>query len=163
MTDQTSAASASWSDFQRAEPDFATVVQARFGKYLHHVLATLRKDGSPRVTGLEVIFRDGQLWLGMMPDSRKAADLIRDPRFALHANPGADGSMDGGDVKLSGRAVEVTDQEELARFAEAIAHPLPFHLFRVEVVDVVRSSVEGDEMVLQSWRPTTGLVTRRRR
>ncbi|MCM2390781.1 pyridoxamine 5'-phosphate oxidase family protein [Streptomyces albipurpureus] len=163
MTAENSVTGSSWADFQRAEPAFAATVQARFAKYLHHVLATLRKDGSPRVTGLEVIFREDQLWLGMMPDSLKARDLLRDPRFALHANPGTDGSMDGGDVRLSGRAVEITDQEELARFAAAIEHPLPFHLFRVELSDVVRSSVDGDEMVLQSWHPAAGLVTRRRR
>ncbi|WP_329017260.1 pyridoxamine 5'-phosphate oxidase family protein [Streptomyces sp. NBC_00690] len=163
MTAQTPAVGSSWADFQHAEPDFAQTVQARFARHRHHVLATLRKDGSPRVTGLEVIFREGQLWLGMMPDSLKARDLVRDPRLALHANPGTDDSMDGGDVKLSGRAVEITDPEELARFAEAIEHPLPFHLFRVELADVVRTSVEGDEMVLRSWRPGEELTVRRRR
>ncbi|MEU5399391.1 pyridoxamine 5'-phosphate oxidase family protein [Streptomyces sp. NPDC005963] len=162
MTAQTPASDASWAFFLHAEPDFARSVQDRFARHRHHVLATLRKDGSPRVTGLEVIFREGQLWLGMMPDSLKARDLLRDPRLALHANPGADDSMDGGDVKLSGRAVQITDPEELARFAASIEQPLPFHLFRVEIVDVVRTSVEGDELVLRSWRPGEALVVRRR-
>ncbi|MEO3977188.1 pyridoxamine 5'-phosphate oxidase family protein [Streptomyces sp. CAU 1734] len=152
-----------WDDFRTADPEFADTVRQRFEKYRHHVLATLRRDGSPRVTGLEVIFRDGGLWFGMMPGSLKALDLRRDPRFALHANPGEGTTMDGGDVKISGRAVELTDPAELTRFAEAIGHPEPFHVFRVEPSDVVRTSVEGDELVVRSWHPGTGTVVRRRR
>ncbi|MGW1881830.1 pyridoxamine 5'-phosphate oxidase family protein [Streptomyces sp. NPDC001970] len=152
----------SWTDFSEAEPDFAATVQQRFEQYTHHVLATLRKDGSPRVTGLEVNFRFGELWLGMMPNSRKALDLRRDPRFAIHANPGAGASMEDGDVRVAGRAVEVTDPEVMARFQEAVEAPQPFHLFRVEPTEVVRTGVEGDELVVRSWRPGRGLRTVRR-
>ena len=67
------------------------------------MLATLRRDGSPRISGIEVTFADGQLWLGMMPDSRKALDLQRDPRFALHSAP-LDADLKDGDAKISGRA-----------------------------------------------------------
>ncbi|MFI1012276.1 pyridoxamine 5'-phosphate oxidase family protein [Streptomyces sp. NPDC020965] len=150
---------ARWADFQAAEPAFATTVRDRFEKYTHHVLATLRKDGSPRVTGLEVTFLEGEVWLGMMPGSLKALDLRRDPRFALHANPGSGDSMDGGDVKISGRAVEVTDAGTVAVFVAAVRPPEPFHLFRVELVDVVRTVVEGDRLVVRSWRPGGVVVT----
>ncbi|MEV6399510.1 pyridoxamine 5'-phosphate oxidase family protein [Streptomyces sp. NPDC051907] len=153
----------SWADFQAAAPDFAEAVQQRFQRYKHHVLATLRKDGSPRVTGLEADFRRGELWLGMMDGSRKARDLQRDPRFALHANPGADDSMDGGDARIAGRAVEVTDPREIARYTAEAEPPEPFHLFRVEVGEVVRTSVEGDELVVRSWRPGEQVRTVRRR
>jgi len=152
----------SWADLQSAESEFTATVQQRFQKYKHHVLATLRKDGSPRLTGLEVDFRFGELWLGMMPESRKARDLLRDPRFAIHANPGADDSMDGGDVRVAGRAVEVTDAEVIGRFVAEVTPPQPFHLFRVEVGEVVRTYVEGAELVVQSWRPGEGLRTVRR-
>ncbi len=93
-----------WAAFSSAEPALAKLVEERFGAFTHHILATLRKDGSPRTTGLEVTFRGGELWLGMMPDSLKALDLRRDPRFALQANPGEGQSMGGGDVRISGRA-----------------------------------------------------------
>ena len=75
------------------------------------VLATLRKDGSPRTTGLEVRFLHGELWLGMMPeDSLKALDLRRDPRFALQATPGRRPRTGGGETTaISGRAIEVGD------------------------------------------------------
>lgn len=53
----------------------------------HATLATLRRDGSPRISGTEVVFDDeaGEIYLGMMPGSVKALDLRRDPRLALHS------------------------------------------------------------------------------
>jgi hypothetical protein len=115
------------------------------------------------VTGLEADFRFGELWLGMMSGSRKAQDLQRDPRFALHANPGPDDSMDGGDVRIAGRAVEVTDSEAKARFTAEVKPPEPYHLFRVEIGEVVQTYVDGDELVVRSWRPGEGVREHRRR
>ncbi|MES9506025.1 pyridoxamine 5'-phosphate oxidase family protein [Streptomyces sp. NPDC000609] len=157
-------ASSSWKGFRSAEPAFADTVRTRFEQYRHHVLATLRKDGSPRVTGLEVDFRFGELWLGMMPDSRKALDLLRDPRFAVHANPGPDAEMADGDVRIFGRAVVENDPEVLTRFIEETKPPEPFHLFRTELQEVVRTSVDAQEkeIVIQVWRPGTPVRTIRR-
>ncbi|MDN3054606.1 pyridoxamine 5'-phosphate oxidase family protein [Streptomyces sp. SRF1] len=143
----------SWAGFQAAEPAFARYAQDRFRRYRHHVLATLRQDGSPRVTPLEVNFLSGELWLGMMPDSRKALDLRRDPRFSVQANPGPGEGLTEGDVRVSGRAVEVTDPEAVARFAAEFRPPEPFHLFRAEVTEVVHIAKEDGEMVLRTWRP----------
>ncbi|NSC24613.1 pyridoxamine 5'-phosphate oxidase family protein [Streptomyces albus subsp. chlorinus] len=146
----------SWAEFREAAPGFAEAVEQRFGKYPHHVLATLRKDGSPRLTGLEADFRVGELWLGMMWGSLKARDLRRDNRFALHANPGSDNGMDDGDVRVSGRAVEVTAPDVLARWAAGAPDggtPEKFHLFRAEVEEVVWVGVEREEIVLRIWRP----------
>lgn len=157
-----SAAPVSWGGFAAAEPDFADTVQRRFRLYKHQVLATVRKDGSPRVTGLEADFRFGELLLGMMPNSRKALDLWRDPRFALQANPGPDAEMNDGDVRVSGRAVEITDPEILARFIEEATPPEPFHLFRTELTEVVRIGLDGEALVIQSWRPGQSLRTVRR-
>ncbi|GAB2722870.1 hypothetical protein GCM10027072_15310 [Streptomyces bullii] len=113
---ETAPMTVNWAAFATAEPDLAKTVEERFGAYTHHVLATLRKDGSPRTTGLEVRFLNGELWLGMMPNSLKALDLLRDPRFALQANPGEGTGMGGGDVRISGRAIEVHDPETTARY-----------------------------------------------
>ncbi|MEU6732114.1 pyridoxamine 5'-phosphate oxidase family protein [Streptomyces physcomitrii] len=156
--------SAGWGAFAAAEPEFAARAEARFAAFAHHVLATLRADGSPRTHGLEVRFLDGELWLGMMPDSAKALDLRRDPRFALQANPGAGQGMDGGDIRLSGRAVEVTDPAVRARYTAEVDPPDPdaFHLFRTELTEVVRTSVEGAQLVLRIWRPGEGVRTVRR-
>jgi hypothetical protein len=149
-----------WTAFRAEEPVFSATVRARFEKYRHHVLATLRADGSPRVTPLEVGFHFGELWLGMMPDSRKARDLIRDPRCAVQANPGPED--EGGDVRVSGRAVEVTDPEVIRRFVAGAGPPEPFHLFRVEVTEVVHTQVEGVDLVVRTWRPGRPVRTIRR-
>lgn len=152
-----------WSGFEAAEPELARAVRERFGKYRHQVLATVRSDGSPRVTGLEAIFWEGELCLGMMPRSRKALDLQRDPRFALHANPGTE-DLTGGeaDVRVSGRAVEFTDPAVLARFAQSAEPPEPFHLFRTELTEVVRIGIDNDELVIRIWQPGRPVRTVRR-
>ncbi|MFC9945777.1 pyridoxamine 5'-phosphate oxidase family protein [Streptomyces pratensis] len=163
MTPMTSSVTpSSWQDFRVAEPAFAEAVRKRFQQYKHHVLATLRVDGSPRVTGLEVEFRMDALWFGMMPNSRKALDLRRDPRFALQANPGPDAEMADGDIRVSGRAVEVTDTTVLARFVEEVTPPEPFLLFRAELAEVVRTGIDGDDLVVEVWRPGHPLRTLRR-
>ncbi len=150
---------ANWESFSAAEPELAKRIEDRFGAYVHHVLATLRKDGSPRTTGLEVRFLNGEFWLGMMPGSMKARDLQRDPRFSIMANPGAGTEMAGGDARISGRAVEVTDPAERALYVGEVQPPDPdaFHLFRVELTDVVRTFIENDELVVESWQPGAGL------
>jgi hypothetical protein len=57
---------ASWSDVSLAAPAFAAAVRAILDAHKHKTLATLRKDGSPRISGIEVDFVDGELWLGAM-------------------------------------------------------------------------------------------------
>ncbi|MFF5424182.1 MULTISPECIES: pyridoxamine 5'-phosphate oxidase family protein [unclassified Streptomyces] len=151
-----------WSAFEAAEPALATTVRERFGQYTHHVLATLRRDGSPRLSGIEADFRAGELWLGMMPRSRKALDLLRDARFSLLANPGSGTGMGGGDVRVSGRAVEITDQDTFRWYAREAGAPPPFHLFRAELTEVVRTRVDGEDLVVTSWTPARGVRTVRR-
>jgi len=115
----------------------------------------LRRDGSPRVSGLEQLFGGGELWLSMMPGSRKATDLLADPRFALHS-AGIDKDVVEGDAKLSGRAVHVP--EEIEAFT-ALLHevgapyvPTELTLFRADVRDVSFLIPAGDHLVIESWR-----------
>ena len=155
---------APWQDFAEAEPDLAARVRARFEWTKHHVLATLRRDGAPRVSGTEVQFHGDDLTIGMMHGSVKARDLVRDGRFALHSNPG-EPTMEGGDAKVSGVAHEVTDADELAGYVDAVQPPPPFHLFRCALTDVVLTSLhpDGDRLLIETWRPGEGLVVRDRR
>ncbi|MFC5723069.1 pyridoxamine 5'-phosphate oxidase family protein [Streptomyces gamaensis] len=155
-------ATTNWAEFRAAEPAFATTVQDRFQAHRHHVLATLRKDGSPRVTVLEADFRFGELWLGMMWHSRKAHDLQRDPRLTLQANPGQTGETVTGDVRVSGRAVPQTDPAVLRRYAETVRPPEPFHLFRVDLTEVVHAYAQAPHFVVRVWRPGEGARTVRR-
>ena len=144
---------ASWSEFAHQASTLADAVQARLTATLHSILGTLRADGSPRLTGLEVHFGDGELWLAMMPDSRKADDLRRDPRFSLHSAP--DVAMVEGDAKLSGRAELVGDRRVLERFTATLAQDAPpsgIGLFRADLADASLARVVGDEMVIDIWR-----------
>ena len=75
---------ARWAEIEAAEPEFAAAVRALFDAHRHKVLATVRKDGSPRVSGIELTFADGDVWFGSMAAARKLADLSRDARLALH-------------------------------------------------------------------------------
>lgn len=144
----------SWRVFEQEAPTLATRVRARFEATKHHVLATLRRDGSPRVSGTEVGFFRDDLMLGSMHEAVKARDLRSDARFAIHANPG-DGSMEGGDAKVAGRAIEVTDSHTLAAFVGEEQPPEPFHLFRLELTEAVLTSLhpDGDRLVIETWRP----------
>ncbi|WP_026252036.1 pyridoxamine 5'-phosphate oxidase family protein [Streptomyces sp. PsTaAH-124] len=152
-----------WAAFAATEPGLAALAEGRFGAFRHHVLVTLRADGTPRTSGLEVRFLHGELWLGMMPDSLKARDLLRDPRFALQANPGPGTAMGGGDVRIGGRAFEVTDPETKGAYEKEVEPPQPFHLFRTELTEVVRTSVEDDRyLVVQVFRPGEPVRTLRR-
>ncbi|MFD9394614.1 pyridoxamine 5'-phosphate oxidase family protein [Streptomyces sp. NPDC060000] len=154
---------ANWAAIAAAEPELAKTAEERFGAFTHHVLATLRKDGSPRTCGIEVRFLAGELWLGMMPDSLKVLDLRRDPRFCLQANPGEGTGTGGGDVRIAGRAVEVTDGEAMAAYVKEVEPPQPFHLFRTELTEVVRTYVEDDTwLVAQVWKPGEPVRTLKR-
>jgi Pyridoxamine 5'-phosphate oxidase len=145
---------ATWQQFEEEAPDLAKAVRERFEATKHHVLATLRRDGSPRVSGTEVRIYDGDLTVGSMWGAVKARDLQRDGRFALHANPG-DGSMAAGDAKVAGVAVEVVDQAELDAYAdETKPPPGSFHFFRLFLTEVVLTTVENNEyLLIRTWRP----------
>lgn len=149
----------SWSEIAADAPEFATRVQALFDAHRHKTMATLRRDGSPRISGIEVTFDDGEVWLGMMPGSLKARDLQRDPRLALHSaseDPNDDdpGSWPG-DAKLAGRAIEVQAPEDAEQTA---------HRFRVDVTEVVATKVgqPATHLVIESWHEGRGYSLRKR-
>ncbi len=151
---------ASWSEVVAAAPEFAAHVRRTFAIRKHATLATLRRDGSPRISGSEVVFdEDGEIYLGMMPMSRKALDLRRDPRLALHCPTEDPLSNEDtswlGDGKIAGVAVEVSDP---ARDDQA-------HRFRIDVREVVLTTLgtPPDHLVIQSWHPGRGLERLERR
>ena len=147
---------ATWSEVTEAAPDLADAVRARFEAHRHAVLGTVRRDGSPRLSGTETMFTAGELWLGSMEGARKAADLKRDPRLALHSAT-VDPDLADGDAKVAGRAEEVRD--EATRTAVVSAAPGEFDLFRVDVTEVVLLQVATDHLVITSWHEGEGLRT----
>jgi len=152
----------SFAALEQEEPEFAARVKAAFDAHGHKILATLRRDGSPRVSGIEARFRDGALWLAGMPRSIKFVDLRRDPRMALHSGSDEPDAFRA-DAKVSGRAVEITDRAELASYADAAAVPeevQPFELFRIDLDQVVLTALNDarDGLEITSWRPGQGLA-----
>jgi Pyridoxamine 5'-phosphate oxidase len=143
----------SWSAFEAEAPELAALARRYLDARVHKTLATLRRDGSPRISGTEVEFRDGDLWIGSMWMARKAQDLRRDPRFALHS-----GSEDpagwSGDAKLSGRMVE----------EQAGTPEQPSHAFRadIEEVSVVHLTDDRKAILVEWWRPGQGVRSLRR-
>ena len=137
---------ASWSEFEADAPELA----ARARRYLeagtHKTLATLRKDGSPRISGSEARIEDGELKFGSMLDAVKAQDLLRDGRFALHSASPSPPDWDG-DAKLAGVAVEVGRDDDS-------------HTFRADIREVVVVSLneKRTKMVIDSWHEGRGIA-----
>ncbi|NBH02087.1 pyridoxamine 5'-phosphate oxidase family protein [Amycolatopsis sp. SID8362] len=136
-----------WREFEAAEPEFAKRVQALFDAHKHKTIATVRADGSPRISGIETVFADGELTFGSMPNARKGADLLRDPRFAVHSatvDPveGAEAEWPG-EAKISGRAVSADGGGS----------------FRVDVAEVVHTHLNATAtlLVVEWWTPAGGL------
>ena len=140
-----------WGTFEHEAPELATAVHGRLTATLHSILGTIRADGSPRLSGLEVHFGDGELWLAMMPDSRKADDLRRDPRFSIHSAP---------DVEL------VDDPETIAGFVARLPQDLPpsgMALFRARLGEASLARVHDGFMVIDIWHPGAAVRQARRR
>jgi nitroimidazol reductase NimA-like FMN-containing flavoprotein (pyridoxamine 5'-phosphate oxidase superfamily) len=158
---------ATWQELAAEEPEFAASARELFEARVHKTLATLRRDGSPRISGTEAKFADEELWFGSMWRSRKALDLRRDPRFALHS-----GSIDPpdwtGDAKVSGRVEEIEDEERKRALLDAAggdAPEGPWHLFvaRIEQAVVTRLAESRDHLVIELWREGDGLRRMERR
>ena len=138
---------ATWNEFLTERPDLAEKIRTRFEQGRDHVIATLRSDGAPRVSGTEVAFLDGELQLGMIDGSRKLADIRRDARVAIHAATLAavDAHDWPGDAKVSGRALEYVGRVDPA-------HPEAAQL-RIDLTEAVYTRVDGGsgKLVIDSW------------
>jgi hypothetical protein len=142
-----------WQDIEKAEPEFAKRVRALFDAHRHKTIATLRTDGSPRISGIEAAFEGGELGFGSMPNARKSADLRRDPRFALHSatvDPveGAEAQWPG-EAKISGRAIAagpITEGPDGDQYHADISEVVHTHL-----------NEEATMLVVEWWTPEHGL------
>jgi hypothetical protein len=141
-----------WREVEMAEPEFARRVRELFDAHRHKTIATLRADGSPRISGIELVFADGELTFGSMSNSRKSADLHRDPRCALHSatiDPIEGSAADWpGEAKIAGRAISTS-----------ISSPGAGDRFRVDVVEVAHTHLDAKAtmLVIESWTPVRGL------
>ena len=142
---------ARWSEFEAEAPELAASVRARFDAHGHKTMATLRSDGSPRISGTEAVFDDDELWVGSMLNAVKARDLQRDPRFALHS-ASEDPGVWTGDAKIAGIAHEVPTSDGKS------------HRFNLDIREA--STVELDDqrkqLVITVWTPEDGVRTMKR-
>lgn len=143
-----------WKSIEAAEPEFAGRVRQMFDSGRHKTIATLRADGSPRISGIECEFVDGVLRFGSMTGARKGADLARDPRFALHGptthpGPGKDSEW-AGEAKIAGRAIGA---------GPVTAEGPDGETFVADITEVVITGLNADAtmLVIESWTPERGL------
>jgi hypothetical protein len=152
---------ASWQTIEDESPEFAAKVRGRFEAGTNKTLASLRADGSPRISATECKFEDGEVTLGMMGGSRKLIDVRRDPRVALHSptlEPPAQPSTSWpGEAKMSGSLIEVSPPEDNP-FEDA-------GFFRLDITEASITYLGGDppdHLVIESWNPKVGWQRRTR-
>ena len=151
---------ATWQEIEQDAPAFAARVRALFDAGTNKTIATLRRDGSPRISATEAHFEDGELTFGMMADSMKLRDVRRDPRIAMHAptvEPPADNPESGpGDAKLAGLAVEVPTPADWPHGEGG--------LFHVDIREVTLTyvGVPADHLVIETWHAGRGHQRRTR-
>jgi Pyridoxamine 5'-phosphate oxidase len=135
---------ATWSEIEFDAPGFAAEVAARFAAGANATLATVRRDGAPRISGTEVQFGQGEVSLAMAAGSVKLRDVQRDPRVALHApttdEAGSRPEDQHGDAKLAGTLVraQVTPDGTI---------------FRLDITEAALIQLAGGQLVIDSWHP----------
>ena len=148
-----------WEEFKDSAPEMADIGRERFERTGLVLVGTLRKNGYPRISPVEPMFVDGPLYLGMMWNSKKAQDLLRDPRCTVHNTVGnRDGSE--GEFKVYGRAIPILDLEQRARYGNAVyvntqwrpTEP-EFHLFSVDIDSVGIVAFNDEDMITRVWTP----------
>lgn len=150
-----------WEEFAEACPEIAAQAEERFLRDELVMIGTLRADGSPRISPCEVDFGAGHLFLGMMWRSKKALDLLRDPRIVVHSLQ-AEREPTEGDIKLYGTATEILQPELREAFREAILARIDwapdepeYHLFSLDVRDA--GYISFSEKVVTTWDASHGV------
>ena len=151
-----------WEEFAQACPELAGLGEERLRRQELCLLGTLRKNGFPRISPCEPDFTAGHLFLGMMWQSPKARDLLRDPRCVVHSAT-TNRMGDEGDFKLYGRAQDIQDPELRAAYRAAIKARIDwepdeptYHLFAIEV-ESAGFVIFGQERYGLAWDPERGL------
>lgn len=160
-----------WKDFENAAPQLAGLGAERLLRTGLAIIATIRKDGTPRIDPVEPFFSHGHLLLGMMR-SQKAFDLLRDPRCLLHSSISDPGGSEG-EFKLRGRAVDVRDAGLWEGYRQAYAERwkgpppdgFPFRVFSLDIESaaLIRWDIENGVMIMGQWSPDRGVTETRRK
>lgn len=154
----------SWRDLEAAGPEIARLGKERLDQARVAMLATLRKDGSPRISPVEPYLSQGHLLFGAMSWSLKTHDLVRDPRCVLHsAVTGPDNGE--GELKLYGRAVEVDDQVRNSCEGWWLERPCgaaTVFALNFEQAVFISWNTERGQMIVRRWSAERGYTERTR-
>ena len=142
----------SWKALEDARPELAAFGVERFQKFGVAYLATIRKDGAPRVHPVTPIIGHGRLFLSMEPTSPKGHDLLRDGRYALHCTVG-DSSGDSGEFYLTGRArlIDAPAVRALAVESASYAPADRYILFELDVESASSKTYTDGQVARQRW------------
>lgn len=154
-----------WREFEGKAPRIAAAGAERFRRCRLALIGTLRRDGWPRISPVEPLWLADDLVLGMIWKSRKALDLLRDPRCVLHSIV-TDPDANEGEFKLRGRAVPADEDAYSRDIRERwrIGPKAPLHVFRVDVLSAAWTTYEFAEglMMVTRWDPSGGETETRR-
>ena len=157
-----------WAEVEQRQPRLAEAAHNRLVDPGVLLVVTIRRDGSPRLSPVEPFLLDGDLWLSMMWQSRKALDLLRDPRILVHSIV-TRREGDEGELKVRGSARDETDPQVQRRYAEAVTEALGwrpavgrFHLFAVDIesVSLLRYDEPTGDQYVATWPPAREVVRR---
>ncbi len=147
-----------WAAFTAEAPELSAIGTERFGRTGLALVGTSRKDGSPRISPCEPYFIDGDLYLGMMWQSRKALDLVRDPRCVVHSTV-SDKQGTEGEFKAYGLARDEPEPERRTRYGDVLEQQIawrpsePYHLFSLDIIAVGYCRFSGETQTIRRWRP----------
>ena len=138
-----------WDDFEQAAPELAAIGRERIERHGFMLLGTIRRDGTPRISPVEVRIVDGELAMCLVRGSTKERDVRRDPRVVLHS-PMLNADDPNDELKLRGRLVEVEDPA--LREAAALWTPPPeLDVFALDVESAAFVEWSKGEMTVRRW------------
>ena len=149
-----------WSEISARQPALGAIADRLLIRPGVLLAGTARRDGTARISGVEPLVLDGELWLSMMSGSAKCRDLGRDPRLVL--NSVVTSPSPPAEIKIRGTARAVTDPGRQERYAATVRHrlgwqPVPgqFTLFLIDVADVtyIGSEPGTDAQHVARWPP----------
>jgi hypothetical protein len=112
-----------WGQFESEQRDMAGVLRELLHEAPIAYLATVRRDGSPRMHPICPIFTQSGIYVAVAGSGRQAPspkrfDLRRDGRFALHALPGPRDA----EFYATGRVRTVSAAADLRAIGDAAGH-----------------------------------------
>jgi hypothetical protein len=142
----------SWKSLEDQQPEMAAFgVERLNGKVAY--LATVRKDGSPRLHPMTPIIGQGRLFVFMESTSPKGHDLQRDGHYAMHCAVG-DTSGASGEFSIAGRAHLVDDPDLRALAARLCSYSVAdrYILFEFDVESAASTVYPDGQPVRRAWK-----------